>query len=184
MAFSFFKKDPKERGDANGKAGTRQGARPVGRRAPDANPRVDQCAVVQPAPVGRPAGAVGNADPGLHHRGIASGIDAEQLARGRRDRQVLAARDAGCTVRRIAVRADASRNLLLVQGTAPERASILDTAQIRLALHDSDPAKWVAPYDLARVMLFLASPASDFVTGQTIWVDGGVFSQAFWPYRD
>ena len=34
MAFSFFKKDPKERGDANGKAGTRQGARPVGRPLP------------------------------------------------------------------------------------------------------------------------------------------------------
>ena len=34
MAFSFFKKDPKERGDAVGKAGTRQGARPVGRPLP------------------------------------------------------------------------------------------------------------------------------------------------------
>lgn len=34
MAFSFFKKDPKERGDASGKAGTRQGARPVGRPLP------------------------------------------------------------------------------------------------------------------------------------------------------
>lgn len=34
MAFSFFKKDPKERGDAGGKSGTRQGARPVGRPLP------------------------------------------------------------------------------------------------------------------------------------------------------
>jgi len=34
VAFSFFKKDPKERGDASGKAGTRQGARPVGRPLP------------------------------------------------------------------------------------------------------------------------------------------------------
>ena len=34
MAFSFFKKDPKERGDAGGKAGNRQGARPVGRPLP------------------------------------------------------------------------------------------------------------------------------------------------------
>lgn len=34
MAFSFFKKDPKDRGDASGKAGTRQGARPVGRPLP------------------------------------------------------------------------------------------------------------------------------------------------------
>lgn len=34
MAFSFFKKDPKERGDAGGKAGNRQGARPAGRPLP------------------------------------------------------------------------------------------------------------------------------------------------------
>jgi anti-anti-sigma regulatory factor len=34
VAFSFFKKDPKERGDAGGKSGTRQGARPVGRPLP------------------------------------------------------------------------------------------------------------------------------------------------------
>ena len=29
------------------------------------------------------------------------------------------------------------------------------------------------PEDVAGVMLFLASPASDFITGQTITVDGG-----------
>ena len=40
------------------------------------------------------------------------------------------------------------------------------------------------PEDIAGPILFLAGPQSAFVTGQTIWVDGGVFSQAFWPYRD
>jgi ABC-type transporter Mla MlaB component len=34
VAFSFFKKDPKERGEVSGKGGTRQGARPVGRPLP------------------------------------------------------------------------------------------------------------------------------------------------------
>ncbi|MNT77592.1 3-oxoacyl-[acyl-carrier-protein] reductase FabG [compost metagenome] len=38
------------------------------------------------------------------------------------------------------------------------------------------------PQDVAGPVLFLASEAASFVTGQTIWVDGGVFSQAFWPY--
>jgi 3-oxoacyl-[acyl-carrier protein] reductase len=37
------------------------------------------------------------------------------------------------------------------------------------------------PADLAGPVLFLESHAADFVTGQTIWVDGGVFTQAQWP---
>lgn len=40
------------------------------------------------------------------------------------------------------------------------------------------------PEDLAGPILFLAGEQSAFVTGQTIWVDGGVFTQAFWPYRE
>jgi 3-oxoacyl-[acyl-carrier protein] reductase len=39
------------------------------------------------------------------------------------------------------------------------------------------------PEDLTGPLLFLCSEAAAFVTGQTIWVDGGVFSQATWPYE-
>ena len=52
--------------------------------------------------------------------------------------------------------------------------SILDTAQNRKEMPDADPAKWVAPADLARVMLFLASPESRAVTGALIPVTGRV----------
>lgn len=52
--------------------------------------------------------------------------------------------------------------------------SILDTAQNRKDMPDADPAKWVAPADLARVMLFLASPDSRAVTGALIPVVGRV----------
>lgn len=38
------------------------------------------------------------------------------------------------------------------------------------------------PADIAGPVLFFCSPAAAFVTGQTLWVDGGVFSQAPWPY--
>lgn len=38
------------------------------------------------------------------------------------------------------------------------------------------------PQDLVGPMLFLISDAAAFVTGQTLYVDGGVFSQAPWPY--
>lgn len=38
------------------------------------------------------------------------------------------------------------------------------------------------PLDVARAILFFAGEASDFVTGQTLWVDGGLFSKPAWPY--
>jgi 3-oxoacyl-[acyl-carrier protein] reductase len=39
------------------------------------------------------------------------------------------------------------------------------------------------PDDLTGPLLFLISNAAAFVTGQTLWVDGGAFSQANWPYE-
>jgi NAD(P)-dependent dehydrogenase (short-subunit alcohol dehydrogenase family) len=38
------------------------------------------------------------------------------------------------------------------------------------------------PLDIARAVLFLASEGGDFITGQTIWVDGGLFTHPAWPY--
>ena len=38
------------------------------------------------------------------------------------------------------------------------------------------------PADLTGPLLFLISDAASFITGQTLNVDGGVFSQAPWPY--
>ena len=52
--------------------------------------------------------------------------------------------------------------------------SILDTAQNRADMPDADPAKWVRPAELARVMLFLASPDSRAITGALIPVTGRV----------
>ena len=36
------------------------------------------------------------------------------------------------------------------------------------------------PLDVARLIVALCGEAGDFVTGQTIWVDGGLFSRAPW----
>jgi len=38
------------------------------------------------------------------------------------------------------------------------------------------------PLDVARAVVFLAGENADFVTGQTLYVDGGVFSMPTWPY--
>jgi len=37
------------------------------------------------------------------------------------------------------------------------------------------------PEDVAHAVLFLASEKSDFITGQTLFVDGGAFTKANWP---
>ncbi len=39
------------------------------------------------------------------------------------------------------------------------------------------------PADVGRAVLFFVSPLADFVTGQTLWVDGGLFSRPHWPYE-
>jgi NAD(P)-dependent dehydrogenase (short-subunit alcohol dehydrogenase family) len=39
------------------------------------------------------------------------------------------------------------------------------------------------PADVAHTVAFLASDAAEFVSGQTIWVDGGLFSKPAWPYE-
>jgi NAD(P)-dependent dehydrogenase (short-subunit alcohol dehydrogenase family) len=52
--------------------------------------------------------------------------------------------------------------------------SILDTPQNRADMPKSDPAKWVQPVELARVMLFLASEEASAVTGALVPVTGRV----------
>jgi len=37
--------------------------------------------------------------------------------------------------------------------------------------------------DIAPTVVFLASKAANFISGQTIGIDGGLFSQAQWPYK-
>jgi NAD(P)-dependent dehydrogenase (short-subunit alcohol dehydrogenase family) len=52
--------------------------------------------------------------------------------------------------------------------------SIIDTPANRADMPDTDPAVWVAPDDLAAVILFLASEASTAVTGSLVPVTGRV----------
>ena len=39
-----------------------------------------------------------------------------------------------------------------------------------------------SPLDVARAVAFFASDDADFITGQTLMVDGGLFSRPAWPY--
>jgi NAD(P)-dependent dehydrogenase (short-subunit alcohol dehydrogenase family) len=52
--------------------------------------------------------------------------------------------------------------------------SIIDTPANRKDMPDADPAQWVAPGDLAAVILFLASPQSRAMTGALVPVTGRV----------
>src|SRR6188768_1159877 len=40
------------------------------------------------------------------------------------------------------------------------------------------------PADVGRAVVFLASPEASFICGQTLWVDGGLFTQARWAYAE
>jgi len=40
------------------------------------------------------------------------------------------------------------------------------------------------PSDIANAVSFLASDKANFITGQTLYVDGGAYSKANWPYQD
>ena len=37
--------------------------------------------------------------------------------------------------------------------------------------------------DIAPAVAFLASKGASFISGQTIWIDGALFTQAQWPYK-
>jgi 3-oxoacyl-[acyl-carrier protein] reductase len=37
--------------------------------------------------------------------------------------------------------------------------------------------------DIAPAVIFLASKGASFISGQTIWIDGGLFTKAQWPYK-
>lgn len=39
------------------------------------------------------------------------------------------------------------------------------------------------PMDIGRAVVFFCGDLSDFVTGQTLYVDGGLFSKPHWPYE-
>lgn len=39
------------------------------------------------------------------------------------------------------------------------------------------------PADVGQAVVFFAGPQAEFVTGQTLWVDGGLFSKPAWPYE-
>ncbi|MCW7539900.1 SDR family NAD(P)-dependent oxidoreductase [Aquabacterium sp. A7-Y] len=50
--------------------------------------------------------------------------------------------------------------------------TIIDTPDNRAAMPDADPGRWVAPADLAEVIVFLASPAARAVHGAALPVSG------------
>ncbi len=37
--------------------------------------------------------------------------------------------------------------------------------------------------DIAPAVVFLAGKGASFISGQTIWIDGGLFTKAQWPYK-
>ena len=76
------------------------------------------------------------------------------------------------------------RDNVQVNGIGPGYFATEQTAPLRTPGHPFDawitsrtPAgRWGTPDDLAGAAVFLASPASDFVTGHVLYVDGGILA--------
>ena len=77
-----------------------------------------------------------------------------------------------------------ARYNIQVNGIGPGYFATAQTAPIRVDGHPFNefiikrtPAgRWGNPEDLGGTIIFLASPASDFVTGQVVYVDGGILA--------
>ena len=70
---------------------------------------------------------------------------------------------------------------ILVNAIAP---TVVETEMMRVALQNQDYAnmmknriplgKWAMPEDIVGATIFFASEASSFITGQVLYIDGGV----------
>ena len=58
------------------------------------------------------------------------------------------------------------------EGPVWEGVGVPDTPENRAAMPDADPARWVAPHDLASVIAFLGSGAARAVHGAAVPVTG------------
>ena len=56
----------------------------------------------------------------------------------------------------------------------------LSTSGAQLLLADAGQSGQAS--DVAAAVVFLTSPPAEFITGQTLYVDGGLLSQIPWPY--
>jgi len=79
-----------------------------------------------------------------------------------------------------------------VNGIGPGYFATEQTAPIRVdghpfnefILHRTPAGRWGNPEDLAGTAVFLASSASDFITGQIIYVDGGILATIGKPVNE
>ena len=62
-------------------------------------------------------------------------------------------------------------------------ASINETPRYQWVLNRTPAGRFGEPEELAGAAVFLCSPAADFITGQTIAVDGGILAGSDWRKR-
>ena len=98
----------------------------------------------------------------------------------RKDNAPYAASKGGILLLTKALAVDWAPHRILVNGIGPGFINtqmtqpLVDDPEFNRWVIDRCPTgRWGAPGDLAGAAVFLASPASDFVTGQMLYVDGG-----------
>ena len=63
-------------------------------------------------------------------------------------------------------------NIVRIRDLMIKLPTIIDTPENRAAMPKADPKRWVAPVDLAQVIVFLASDAARAIHGAALPVTG------------
>ncbi|MCP4793735.1 MAG: SDR family NAD(P)-dependent oxidoreductase [Acidimicrobiales bacterium] len=124
-------------------------------------------------------------------RGAIINVSTVEAFRGIPHNSTYSAFNAGVSAFTRSLAVEVGRDGIRVNCIAPDMADTLQTPGDRM-LRGRDPqlirswiplGRWGQPIDYAKVMLFLASELSSFMTGNTLMVDGGTMAAGGWYGR-
>ncbi|MBC8365648.1 MAG: SDR family oxidoreductase [Actinobacteria bacterium] len=123
--------------------------------------------------------------------GVVINVSTVEAFRGIPLNSAYSAFNAGVSAFTRSLAVEVGKDGIRVNCIAPDMADTLQTPGDRM-LRGRDPAlirswipigRWGQPLDYAKVMLFLASDLSSFMTGNTLMVDGGTMAAGGWYGR-
>ena len=116
---------------------------------------------------------------GIIRGAVSKPVDSPEKTKGRSGPSYAAAKGAVIALTRWIAK-DAAKDGIYVNAIAPGECDTDIAKGFDYAVQLLPIARWGSPYDMAEAILFLASCASDYITGQVLNADGGWA----WPDQD